>query len=223
MKMPSNKAKVKAFTLIELLVVIFILAVLAALLLPALADRNHKGGSIARCMINQKQIAIGLIMWKSDNGDQFPWKVAITNGGALEAASRGYAAPSFQCLSNYFRMTSIFTCPTDTNRIPAANFAQFRNLNVSYFVSFDAGTNAANNILTGDRNLANANKPLNPGLFVYSHDANMNWTRELHNINQKWTLGVLSFGDSHAEVVKDANLNSFFQHEGLATNRLAIP
>ena len=220
--MPSDKAKVKAFTLVELLVVFFILAVLAALLLPSLADRNRRPVTIY-CLNNQKQIAIGITMWKADHGDQFPWQVATTNGGALEAATRGYAAPNFQSLSNYLRTTSIFICRTDTNRSPAIDFTRLNNLNVSYFVSLDAGTNAANNILTGDRSLANANKPLNPGLFVYSHGANMNWTRELHNVNQKWTLGVLSFGDSHAEVVKDANLNSFFQHEDLATNRLAIP
>jgi len=77
--------------------------------------------------------------------------------------------------------------------------------------------------LTGDRNLAKNNKPIGPGLFAYSLGSDMNWTRELHRGNPKYTLGVFSFGDGHVEVVKDVNLNPIFQRENLATNRLAIP
>ena len=221
MKTLFPNAKEKGLTLIELLVVIAVVAVLAAMLLPALSG----GGSTrsVRCLVNQKQIAMGFIMWKTDHNDQFPWKVAATNAGTLEAANRGYAAPSFQCLSNYSFIPNVCICPTDTNRIQAANFAEFRNLNTSYFVSIDAGTNAANNILTGDRNLARNDKPINPGMFVYSEGANINWTRELHNTNPKSTMGVLSFGDGHAEMVKDMNLNSVFLRENLATNRLDVP
>jgi prepilin-type N-terminal cleavage/methylation domain-containing protein len=225
--MPSVKAKVEAFTLIELLAVIFIFALLAALLLPALADRNHKSSPIARCMNNQKQIAIGLMAWKTDHGEQFPWKVSSTNGGTFEAAARGYAAPSFQCLSNYIGITSVsvFVCPTDTSRIQATNFVQFRNLNVSYFFSLDTSTNAAKSILTGDRHLKRFNNPVKPGLFVYSNALTMDWSRELHPIGSPSYLseGILSFADGHVERVMGADLNSVFQREGLATNHLAVP
>jgi hypothetical protein len=225
MKTPSAKAKFEAFTLVELLAVIFILALLAALLLPALADRNHKHSPTAWCMSNQKQIAIGFIMRKSDNGERFPWKVSTTNGGTFEAAARGYAAPSFQCLSNYIPMTSVFVCPTDTSRIQATNFAQFRNPNVSYFFSLDSGTNAANSILTGDRHLKHFNNSVRPGLFVYSNGLTMDWSRELHPIGSPSYLsqGILSFADGHAERVMGADLNSVFQRECLATNHLAVP
>ncbi len=45
MKTLPAKAKISGLTLIEVLVVIFVIVVLAAMLLPALSDRNHKGDS----------------------------------------------------------------------------------------------------------------------------------------------------------------------------------
>jgi len=222
MKPLSAKAKTKGLTLIELLVVVAVIAVLAALLLPALADRGGKPATLY-CMINQKQIAIGIEEWRTDHNSQYPWQVEAANGGALEAATRGYVAPNFQCLSNIIRTPDVFICRTDTNRTQAADFAQFRNLNTSYLISIDAGSNAANIILTSDRNLADSGKPLNPGLFAYSHSSHMNWTRELHATHPKHAIGVLSFADDHAEVVRDVNLDSIFQRENLATNRLVIP
>jgi len=203
--------------------VIALLLVLAAILLPATVDGNHKRSTVVQCMSNQKQIAIGLIMWNADNASRFPWQVSTTNGGASEAANRGYAAANFLCLSTYMRNPDIYVCPTDTNRFRAADFSQLRNQNLSYFVAFAAPTNASDGILTGDRHLANNGKPLSPGLFCYSHSVNMDWTRELHGKMQYSTWGVLSFYDGHAQAVRSQNLNSTFRDERLDTNYLAIP
>jgi prepilin-type N-terminal cleavage/methylation domain-containing protein len=221
LQLPSTRVKSTAFTLIELLVVIFILVVLSVILIPAFYSRPQPAYRV-HCLNNQKQIALGLIMWNSDNTNQFPWQVASTNGGALEAAARGYAAANFKCLESYIRSMPVFICPTDTNRVQAVDYSQFKNRNVSYFVSLDGGTNPANSILTGDRHLASNGKPVNPGLFTYTTNSIMNWTHELH-ANVKNQVGVLSFADGHCEVVRDTGLGSIFQREGLATNRLAVP
>jgi prepilin-type N-terminal cleavage/methylation domain-containing protein len=221
MKMLSAETKAKAFTLIELLVVIFIVAILVALLLPATSGRGS--GYLVRCLNNQRQIAIGFTIWEGDHNGQFPWQVSSTNGGTMEYAARGYAAPNFQILSNYLKSPTVFVCPTDKAKIVATNGTQFNNQNVSYFVVFDTGTNNAVNILTGDRHLENNGKPVKPGSFIYSTNAVMNWTRELHGNVKNRALGVLSFTDGHIEIVRDANLNSVFQHEGMATNHLAVP
>src|SRR5207247_9496007 len=71
----------RAFTLIELLVVIAIIAILASLLLPALARAKEQARAI-KCLSNEKQIALGYLLYASDNSEYLPL-----------AAHEGDAAP----------------------------------------------------------------------------------------------------------------------------------
>ena len=61
--------KKEGFTLIELLVVIAIIAVLMALLMPAL-NRVKEQGKRATCLYNLKQLSLCWIMYADENDDK---------------------------------------------------------------------------------------------------------------------------------------------------------
>ena len=93
------------FTLIELLIVIAIIAILAALLLPALRNAKEKGKS-ATCMSQLHQIGLAAIMIAAENGDTFPYVVAN---------SIAYLPPeSRDAFNQIFRGNRyMFYCPND--------------------------------------------------------------------------------------------------------------
>ena len=77
------------FTLIELLVVIVIIALLLAIIMPALRIAKELAG-MAICLSNQRQVAMAWIMYAEAN-DSTPCGPNTTNVGAPSAASPFYA------------------------------------------------------------------------------------------------------------------------------------
>src|ERR1039458_1252261 len=126
----------QGFTLVGLLIIIAVIAILAAMLLPALASAKRKAQRI-NCVNNLKQDGIVFRIWEGDNGDKYPMAVSTNKGGTMEYAEDGNAFRHFQVMSNELSTPKILVCPAD-DRTPAASFARLKNQNVSYFVRLDA-------------------------------------------------------------------------------------
>ncbi|MEM6312585.1 MAG: type II secretion system protein [Planctomycetota bacterium] len=69
--MPRSRSRCSAFTLVELLVVIGIIAVLVAILLPALSGARRQAKATV-CASNQRQLATGLLMYTEEQAGVLP-------------------------------------------------------------------------------------------------------------------------------------------------------
>lgn len=109
----------------ELLVVTVIIAILSALLLPALAQVKH-GSSRARCMSNLKQIGIALQVYSDENDDGLPGPLWIGQPFDYNDLSSN-SLPNFLFQTLNLRPPSarlaraeLFLCPAYSRRAPKA-------------------------------------------------------------------------------------------------------
>jgi len=114
----------RAFTLIELLVVIAIIAILMAMLMPAL-KRAREQGKRAVCLNNTKTLVLGWLMYADENEGRIPRAGASENLSVTDAWIRKPAgtlpceAPEFEQLKAlqdgvlfpYVRNVKVFRCP----------------------------------------------------------------------------------------------------------------
>ena len=143
----------RAFTLIELLVVIAVIALLAALLLPVLANAKEEGRRI-NCTSNLRQLQVCWEMYANDNGSFLcpnDWieNIAGSNSSTMNqttwCAGNARTDPTpaniqTGLLFPYNTSTGIYHCPSDMSTIQDANAnplpqARTRSYNMSQSVN----------------------------------------------------------------------------------------
>ncbi|HXR03102.1 MAG TPA: type II secretion system protein [Verrucomicrobiae bacterium] len=202
----------------EVFVIIAILAILAAMILPALrAGRSINSHTL--CVNNLQGIGAACRVWAGNNNDKYPMEVSVTNGGAREMAFSGEVAGAFRAMSNELYTPKILICPKDTSRTCATSFASgFNNANISYFVSLDADPSFQRAFLSGDDNFAISGEPLKSGLLQLTMNTPIAWA-----VTRHVKVGNVLLDDGSVQMLNNLQLPVFLQATGLATNRLAIP
>jgi len=119
--------KRKGFTLIELLVVVAIIAILAAMLLPALA-RAREQARRGVCITNLKQLGLTLNMYAQDWGGWFPYhdhttadsipniSLALLTGQLVPLTPGGDPDPEYES-TRYVTDNNLFICPSSRDEV----------------------------------------------------------------------------------------------------------
>jgi prepilin-type N-terminal cleavage/methylation domain-containing protein len=210
-----------ALTLVEVLVVITVLAILAAIFLPAIAAYKVRKLKIRNgCVNNLREISLAYRVWEGDHGDKYPMFVFVTNGGAMELIATGNVAACFQVMSNELSTPIILTCPEDKKRLPAAtNFFDIQLKDkISYFIGVDAKESQPQMFLSGDDNLAVDGIPPKSGLLELSTNSTIEWTTKRHD-----RIGNIGLADGSVWQGTSSALCQLLRDSGIATNRLALP
>jgi len=157
-----RRSAAHGFTLIELLVVIAVLAILAALLLPALSRARQKSQG-AYCLNNLKQLQYAWHLYTGDYGDSVPpvsstelcgkdpqhaswvagWlKTDSDFGDKFDSTNTdlliGQAYTEFGSLGyNYVKHAQVYRCPADksTVKVGERSYPRVRSMSVNAYLS----------------------------------------------------------------------------------------
>jgi len=126
-----------------------IVAILSAMLLPALAAAKRKAQMI-NSVNNLKQIGLAFRIWENEHNNQFPFNVPQAQGGTLELCDpdgNGYErdpSPVFKAMSAELDSPRILVSPNDPTKHAAINFTTLSADNISYELHTGANVNESN-------------------------------------------------------------------------------
>jgi prepilin-type processing-associated H-X9-DG protein/prepilin-type N-terminal cleavage/methylation domain-containing protein len=124
----------RSFTLVELLVVVSIIALLAGLLFPALANAR-KRTQAANCMNNLRQLGYGVQMYWDDNNG----KIAGLSGIFPSWTDTGTTQAWSQLLFPYVKTTKVYVEPGRPVWMPELPVSYYLNLLPAYIAAGSPG------------------------------------------------------------------------------------
>jgi hypothetical protein len=160
---PAPLPRADAFTRVEFAALLAVLALVAAVILPALAGPRQRSERVS-CANNLRQIGTAFQLWGNDHDDQAPQEVPVAEGGTRLHPLAANVWLHLSWLSNELNSAASPFCPTDSGR-PARDFTgdpaggylhpNFANRATSYFLThrFFSFPDLPSVMLAGDRNV----------------------------------------------------------------------
>jgi prepilin-type N-terminal cleavage/methylation domain-containing protein/prepilin-type processing-associated H-X9-DG protein len=234
MNRPGTTGQKEAFTLIELMAVIAMIALFAALLVPALSETNAKTKRTA-CLNNLRQINAGLRLYCDDSRDASPTTAGAPFGTQAWSGYRNKVNNYIGVNAEPSPKDKLFACPADTYYVDIVRSSSSPVSGVAYVQASlhdqtnwnysSYGFNGGSKTGIGDRKLTSIKDPARtvlvaevPAFFPYS------WHQSSTSGGVKLPGGValfvdaknmVSFVDGHVSYNKIYwNSNS---HEGVFT------
>lgn len=200
-----------AFTLVELLVVIGIIALLAALLFPVLAQARRRS-QIAQCTANLHQLGHSIAMYAADYDDALPYAPdpesrSSADPDASDPIQRWRAQFPYDVrlvLKPYGATQTLYRCPLDVNWM----FYVEPGHKPTMYEEFGSSYNYDDRWAFEGRGLSSFNRPAETLLMVdamFDH----NGTRFDQDISQPRRLGFrenVLFGDLHVKELTRADI-----------------
>ena len=203
--------------LIELLVVISIIALLVAILMPAL-NKARQAATGAACVVNEKTMLTAWLMYAEENEDKIVsgWTGPIgwTGNPANNSLEAKKVAIEAGLLYDYITNVDAYHCPGDKREMKSGQFA-FRSYSMPNCMNGDIGgwtvSNVGNNTVV--KKVGQITHPATKYVFLEESDRRGSnkgtWVMDLRASNDRWIdpmavwhndKGTLGFADGHAEM-----------------------